>query len=177
MAKQNFWAQIANIPNDLLVAKELLYDKAGYNCSPPILEPESADYGACSFELNNLSVKFRTAKITPTKVGQFVTFWKREGKGPIQPYDSSDNFDLLIVSVRRGKNLGQFFFPKEVLIKQGILSTKSKEGKRALRVYPPWDKTTSAQAQKTQKWQSEFFLEITENKQVDKALAKILIGN
>jgi hypothetical protein len=175
MAKQNSWVQMANLPNDLLVAKELVYGECGYTSSLPNMEPESAEYGACSFELNNLSIKFRTAKITPTKTGQFVTFWKRKGKGPIQPYDSTDNLDLLIVSVREGKHLGQFIFPKDIMIKHGILSTKTKEGKRALRVYPPWDKTTSVQAQKTQKWQIEFFLEITE-KELDKARVKLLIG-
>jgi hypothetical protein len=177
MAKQNSWAQITNLPSDLLVAKELVYDKCGYECGTPVMEVESAEYGACGFKLNNLAIKFRTAKITPTKVGQFVTFWKRKGKGPIQPFESSDNFDILIVSVRNGKHLGQFIFPKEALIKHGIISTKSREGKRALRVYPPWDKTTSAQAQKTQKWQLEFFLGISENKQIDKVRAKKLIGN
>jgi hypothetical protein len=176
MAKQNSWVQIANLPADLLVAKEIFFDECGYTSSLPVMETESADYGACSFELKNFAVKFRTAKITPTKIGQFVTFWKRIGKGPIQPYDSTDKLDLLIVSVRKGKRLGQFIFSKDVLIKHRILSTKTKEGKRALRVYPPWDKTTSPQAQKTQKWQTEFFLEITESKPINKALSKILIG-
>jgi hypothetical protein len=174
MAKQNSWALVANIPNDLLLAKELVYDKCAYDCGLPVMESESTEYGACDFKLNDLAVKFRTAKITPTKIGQFVTFWKRKGKGPIQPYDSTDKFDLLIVSVREGKKLGQFIFSKEALIKHGILSTKSKEGKRALRVYPHWDKTTSLQAQKTQKWQSDFFLEITEG-EFDKARVKLLI--
>lgn len=35
--------------------------------------------------------------------------------------------------------LGLFIFPKEALIKHGIFSVKSKGGKRAIRVYPPWD--------------------------------------
>jgi hypothetical protein len=37
------------------------------------MEAESAEYGAYTFELNDLSVRFRVAKITPTKIGQFVT--------------------------------------------------------------------------------------------------------
>lgn len=138
------------------------------------MEAESAEYGACEFKIDNLAIKFRAAKITPTKIGQFVTFWKRKDKGPIQPFGSTDKFDLLIVSVRSGKYLGQFIFPKDALIKHGVLSTKTKEGKRALRVYPPWDKTTSPQAQRTQKWQTEFFLDFTEGK-LDKVRAKMLI--
>jgi hypothetical protein len=46
-----------------------------------MLERESLEYAACSFKLNSMSVKFRVAKITPTKIGQFVTLWKRVSKG------------------------------------------------------------------------------------------------
>jgi hypothetical protein len=38
------------------------------------MENESADYGTSEFTLNNYAIKFRVGKITPTKVGQFVTF-------------------------------------------------------------------------------------------------------
>lgn len=58
--------------------------------------------------MNIFRIKFRVAKITPTKVGLFVTFWKRIGAGPILPYDLSDPFDFLIISVRNEKHLGKF---------------------------------------------------------------------
>ncbi|MFQ6421766.1 MULTISPECIES: MepB family protein [unclassified Bacillus (in: firmicutes)] len=47
-------------------------------------------------------------------------------------------------------------------------------GKRAIRVYPPWDKTTSRQAQKTQAWQLEYFLEIPVNRPIDCVRAQML---
>jgi hypothetical protein len=162
---------------DLLIAQEHVYDKCGYTYTTPLKETESAEYSACNFKLHGLKIKFRNARITPTKIGQFVTLWKRKGDGPIQPFDSSDPIDLFIVSVRSGKHLGQFIFPKSVLTYQGILSTKKKEGKRAMRVYPPWDITTSKQAQKTQQWQLEYFLEIPPKKAVDLVLAKKLINH
>lgn len=120
-----------------------------------IKEPESAEYGACTFEMDGQSVKFRVAKITPKKVGQFVTLWKRAGK--IIPCDVADPFDLYIVHVRSGENVGQFVFPKAALEKQGILSTGGVGGKLAMRIYPPWDVAVNKQAKSTQKWQLEYF--------------------
>jgi hypothetical protein len=159
---------------DLLVAKELIYDKYNYECSLPIKEAESSEYGAFTFEIDTLSVTFRVAKITPTKIGQFVTLWKRIGKGPIQPFDFTDSIDLFIISTRKDNRFGQFVFPKSVLCEQGILSANNKEGKRAIRVYPPWDETLSKQAQKTQKWQLDYFLEIPSDKPIDLQLLRKL---
>jgi hypothetical protein len=168
------WITPNTVHNDLLAAKELIYNPCDYECSFPIKEAESSEYGAYTFEVNTLSVKFRTAKITPTKIGQFVTLWKRMGKGPIQPFGFTDPIDLFIISTRKENRFGQFVFPKSVLCEQGIISTNNKEGKRAIRVYPSWDITTSKQAQKTQKWQLDFFLEIPCDKPINMALLKKL---
>lgn len=154
--------------SDILFAKTYIYDFCGYNFNGFLAEEESQEYGACTFTLNQHRIKFRVAKITPTKTGQFVTLWKRNAEGITQPHDSTDSFDLYVISVRKADLSGQFVFPPIVLIKQGILSTATREGKRGFRVYPPWDKTDNPQAKKTQKWQQEFFLEIRENLPVDK---------
>jgi hypothetical protein len=145
---------------DLLVAKKLAYEPSGFTCKNVIQEVESQEYGACEFEMNNKIIKFRVAKITPTKIGQFVTFWKRIGRGPIMPYDINDPFDLLVVSVRDAQHFGQFIFPKDVLWQQGLISKDKNEGKRAMRVYPSWDVTDNPQAKKTQAWQLLYFVEI-----------------
>ncbi len=152
-----------SVHKELLHAYQLLYHPLKIACSWPIAEPESTEYVAHSFQLNGLAVAFRCAKITPKKIGAFVTLWKRINKGPIQPWDASDNLDLFIVSVRRDQYLGHFIFTKDALLKHGILSQNGKGGKRAIRVYPPWDKPTSAQAQKTQTWQLSYFLKIPED--------------
>lgn len=144
---------------DLALAQEIAYEQI-CSISSLIQEIESQDYGACSFELNNKKIIFRVAKITPTKTGQFVTFWKRIGKGPIMPFDIKDQFDLFIVSVRNKDHFGQFIFPKEVLFQKGFISKDSKGGKRAMRVYPPWDIANNKQAQKTQEWQLLYFAQI-----------------
>lgn len=37
-------------------------------------EAQNSDYGAGVFQLHSKSVRFRVAKITSNKIGQFVTF-------------------------------------------------------------------------------------------------------
>jgi hypothetical protein len=162
--------------NDFLLSKTSVYDKCEWICSFPIIEKESAEYGACSFKMNEFSIKFRVSKTTPTKIGQFVTVWKRSINGQIEPFDISDNLDFVIISSRKETNFGQFIFPKAILIEKGIISTNKKGGKRGFRVYPPWDETISKQAQNTQKWQLDYFLEI-ENDLAFLVRAKELLKN
>lgn len=162
---------------DLLLAQELFYEPNGLICKNIIQETESQQYGACSFIINNKKIIFRVAKITPTKIGQFVTFWKRlETNGPIAPYDMTDQFDFLIVSVKYNNKMGQFVFSKSVLLEQEIISHNNKGGKRAIRVYPPWEKPTSKQALKTQSWQLDCYLLIEQtNKSSRDLINKLFI--
>lgn len=148
---------------DLIAAQELAFGPAGLKIHHLQIEKESQEYGAAEFEIQQRQVKFRTAKITPTKIGQFVTLWKRIGNGPIQPLDIKDPFDVFVISVRTSQHFGQFVFPKAILLEKGILSKEGKGGKRAIRVYPPWDVTDNSQAKKTQKWQLPYFVEIHPN--------------
>lgn len=145
---------------DLLLIEQAVYKPAGLTLQNLKIEEESAEYGAAEFMINHQIFKFRIGKITPTKTGQFVTFWKRLGKGPIQPYDSVDPFDFLVVGVRFESRFGLFTFSKKILCEKGVLSTEQREGKRAIRIYPAWDKAESPQARKTQAWQLEWFTEI-----------------
>ncbi len=148
------------IPPDLVLAEKLVY-KPSNLLQNLKKEDESADYGASEFTLDDYSIKFRVGKITSKKVGQFITFWKRIGRGPILPYDFNDSFDFLIVSVRTNYHFGHFVFPKAVLFERGIISGNRKEGKRAMRVYPSWDKTDNSQAKKTQVWQLHYFIDFS----------------
>ncbi|MDC3180968.1 MepB family protein [Gammaproteobacteria bacterium] len=75
-------------------------------------------------------------------------------------YNESDSIDFVVVAVSDGNNVGVFVFPKTILTKKNIFSANGKEGKREIRVYAPWDKTTSTQAAKTQKWQGQFFVDL-----------------
>lgn len=151
-----------SVPTDLLRIQEIY---ANYHLELSFLEKEneSEEYSAYRFQIQNKKICYREAKITPTKTGQFVTLWKRNQTGIIEPFDDSDPIDFVMISVRKEENWGLFIFPKNTLLQKGIFSTKTKEGIRATRVYPPWDETSSKQAQKTQQWQLEYFFYLNEN--------------
>lgn len=172
----NFTASTMNstsIPTDLLTAKEIFFDRIGFEWGNLQKEKESEEYSAYRFSIHHKNICYREAKITPTKTGQFVTLWKRNKSGIIEPFDYRDAIDFVIVSVRKDANWGQFIFPKSILLAKGIFSTDKKEGIRATRVYPPWDETTSKQAQKTQKWQLHYFFSFTNNETDLNQLKKI----
>lgn len=118
---------------------------------------ESSQYNACSYTIDNKNIIERTAKITPKKIGQFVTCWKRNADGITVPYKDSDTIDFFIIIVSSNEKSGSFKFPKSALIKQGILSTATRDGKRGFRIYPVWDTPVSKQALKTQSWQLNYF--------------------
>ncbi len=156
-----------NIHQDLMDAAKFAYEPSGLILDKIVREKESGEYGAFEFEMNHLRIKFRVAKITPTKMGQFVTIWKRSESGLIIPHDMTDPFDLFVISVRTPLCFGQFVFPNAVLVEKGILSKEGKGGKRAMRIYPPWDKTVNRQAEKTQQWQLPYFFDFDFHKPID----------
>ena len=160
---------------DLKVANELVYDKCGFDLTNLKKNFEGAEYGACSFKLSGNTIQFRISKITPTKTGQFVALWKRNKDGITEPFDVLDDIDFIIITSKSGVNFGQFVFPKSVLVDNGIITRNGKEGKRGIRVYPPWDITTNKHAEKTQSWQIKYFLKIKNNNSADLNWAKKLI--
>ncbi|MCX7120410.1 MAG: MepB family protein [Gammaproteobacteria bacterium] len=160
--------------SDLQLANNLIYKKLNLAFNNFTPEKESADYAAATFTLNNHHIIFRTSKITPTKTGQFVTLWKRINNSPIQPFDLSDPFDFVVIGVRFKEKAGQFIFPKEILIKKNIFSKNNIGGKRAMRVYAPWDEANSKQALATQKWQSAFFIYLTDHINLEKLASAFL---
>lgn len=150
----------SDIHDDFYEIKALVFDKCNFNISAACPEKESREYGACNFQLNGKKIKFRVAKTTPTKSGQFVAIWKRNESGITQPFDIEDDFDFMVITVRRQSQLGMFVFDKSVLADQNVIRKNNKGGKRGIRVYAPWDITNSGQAQKTQSWQQDYFLQI-----------------
>ena len=162
--------------NDLKIVKELVYDKCGFRLTNLKLNSESVEYGACSFKLNGQTIEHRVSKITPTKTGQFVTIWKRNKDGITEPFDIFDDIDFVVITSKIGDNIGQFIFPKSVLAEKGIISQNGKDGKRGIRVYPPWDTVTNRQAEKTKSWQTEYFLTIKSDNSTDFDLTRKLFN-
>lgn len=113
-------------------------------------------------------VRVRRGKVTPTKVGLFVTHWRRTSDGTTGAYDEHDGADVLLVTVSEPRASetgapaaqGVFAFPREALLRHGIVGHEGAPGKRGFRVYPPWSETALGQAARTQRWQLEHFVEL-----------------
>ena len=133
----------------LAFAIEKVYKQCSFKLTDFEEAKESKEYDACTFLLNDKAVIYRKAKITPTKIGQFVSIWKRNELGITAPHHANDNFDLMIISVNDGNFFGQFIFSKKALFENNIISSAYKEGKQGFRVYPLWDIAVNNQAIKT----------------------------
>ncbi|MFB7158167.1 MepB family protein [Lysinibacillus sp. NPDC056232] len=145
----------------LTYVNELLYEPNDLTIKNICEETQNSDYGAGIFQLNSKLVRFRVAKITPTKIGQFVSFWEKDEANKNQAFSFDNATDLLVINTFNDNgDFGQFVFPKEVLLKQNILKTANTKGKMAIRVYPSWETPTSKQAIATQKWQLPYFIKI-----------------
>ena len=108
----------ANVVN----AQNILYKACNFTLPTLIPEPESQEYFAFLPSLSK-NIRFRIAK-NALKNGYFVTIWKRFKNGSTAPYDQDDNVDLLIINVIHGQSIGQFVFPKTILIKKYIFTKK-----------------------------------------------------
>ncbi len=106
-------------------------------------------------------VRVRSGKITPTKVGLFVTHWRRTADGTTGPYGVHDSADTLLVTAAEDgprPARGVFVFDRASLVAHGIVEHDGHGGKRGFRVYPPWSLTAPGQAERTQRWQVEHFV-------------------
>lgn len=146
----------------LAYVNEHLYARHNWTVSDVSNEPQNADYGAGVFLVNTTSVRFRVARTTPKKIGQFVAFWQKNEQQQNEAFTANDAPQLLVIHTTSGEQAGQFVFPKSVLVEKGILTTANKAGKMAMRVYPSWDVPTSKQAIATQKWQLPYFVSYEE---------------
>lgn len=134
------------------------------------LEEQNKEYSGAMIPFEQDWIRFRKAKITPKKIGQFVAFWEKKA-GKNSPYFSDTKASFTVIYVESKEQSGVFIFPKKVLVEQGILSSSAKKGKMAIRVYPSWDAPTSKQAQQTQKWQVQYFYQL--NQQQNETLQKL----
>lgn len=156
-----------NLKNQLENTIEAIYNDCSFLIFDVVVNAESKEYNACEFMLNGMKVISRNAKTTPKKNGQFVTFWKRNNNGITEPFDSNEGIDFFVVNVSKENRIGQFVIPQSVLVEKKIMSTDKVEGKRGFRVYPDWDDPSSKQAEKTQQWQSKYFVEFDSDIDLD----------
>jgi hypothetical protein len=122
------------------------------------LQDNNAEYYACDFIINNKKICFRKGKITPTKLGHFISLWKTNNSINI-PYDINDNYDKYIFYVEDKLKSGFFIFSKKELLENKILSdNKNKlKGKLGFRIYAPWYNVANKTAKLTQQMQVKYF--------------------
>lgn len=161
--------------NNLQTINDVLCKPNNLTITDLSIDTESKEYTACTFAINNGQIVFRSAKTTPTKIGQFVTLWKRPFNKEIVPYSNLDPIKLYLIYTKTTKNEGLFIFPKEILYKNNVLSDGQQPGKRGIRVYPTWDQPTSKQAIKSQQWQVPHFIDLKKEPLDHKRIKELFI--
>ncbi|PTK57537.1 MepB protein [Staphylococcus nepalensis] len=126
------------------------------------LEEWNQSYESFNFIFNRVSFKSRMAKKTPKKSGYFVAVWHKNSEYENEPFDFYEMKDKLIVNILDGNQKGQFIFSKEILAKKNIIRTDYSIGKMAFRVYPDWETNLNKAATLTQKWQSQYFIDLSD---------------
>jgi hypothetical protein len=139
----------------------------GLKISEVNTDNECADYHGLNFQIHNLNIKFRKAKVTPKKTGQFVTLWKRNAIGKTEPFNSTDNFDFYIIATEQGNKFGFFLFSKQILVEKRILTGNDIKGKLGFRVYSSWHIPDNKQAEKTKEWQSRYFIDFANENNIE----------
>lgn len=161
---------------EIVKIESLILTAYGFGITNATKDQECDEYFGCNFLVGSKHMKFRKAKLTPKKLGQFVTLWKRDAKGKTVPYDMDDDFEFYIILTEYAHHSGFFVFPKEILASMGILTSCVRAGKRGFRVYPEWDVPTSSQGIKTKNWQTEYFIEMNKEKKTEDKLQKIFLA-
>ena len=151
---------LRKIENAILKIQEL-------EISNIIEDPECGAYSGYSFRIGKRNVKFRKAKVTPKKNGQFVALWKRNNEKQTIPYGVDDNFDFYMIAAEQQHRSGFFLFPQYILGEKQILTTEDREGKRGFRLYTDWDIPQSKQSRQTKNWQTGYFIDVTDIGNVD----------
>lgn len=125
-------------------------------------ERYNVEYEAFKFSVQNTTYRSRLAKQTPKKKGYFVAIWHKNKDNVNIPFHFEIMQDFLVINILDENHKGQFIFPKELLRHKGIITSNSHKGKMAFRVYPSWERNLNKSASQTQKWQKQYFIDMSE---------------
>ncbi|MDT2814385.1 MepB family protein [Vagococcus carniphilus] len=140
-----------------MISLELLQKLTSIQPENISYEKQNEDYEGMTFTINNQLFRSRLAKKTPTKKGYFVVFWEKDEDNINQPFLFDDSPQETLVFISDNEKRGVFKFPKEILLKKGILKGDKSKGKMGIRVYPEWESDLNQTAVKTQQWQLDYF--------------------
>ncbi|WP_436860242.1 MepB family protein [Staphylococcus caeli] len=124
-------------------------------------ETYNSEYESVYFQINDTTFRSRLAKKTPNKKGYFVVFWTKDENNKNRPFTYEECADKLIISIIDGQRKGLFIFPKSTLKARKLLQTEHSKGKMAIRVYPTWETELNQTAKKSQKWQTDYFVDLS----------------
>ena len=150
--------------NEIYKLDDLIFKSLNYHLTEIHPDKEADEYFGFDFKINDIKIKFRKSKLTPKKIGQFVTFWKRDQNYKSVPFDIDDDFDFYIILMEENENAGFFIFPKFILEKEDLISSQLKTGKRGFRIYADWHFPNNKQAEKTKLWQRQYFIDLSDQK-------------
>ncbi|NWK85153.1 MepB family protein [Staphylococcus sp. GSSP0090] len=136
-------------------------------------EAYNSEYESYCFQVNHCSYRHRLAKKTPTKAGYFVVFWTKDHENKNRPFTYQETKDILIITVLDHLHKGLFIMPKSELHAQRLLNSENNKGKMAMRVYPPWEDNLNRSAKQAQKWQTQYFIDLSNTTDFD-LLKKLL---
>lgn len=68
---------MTNFSNIIEKLDEMIYKPNNLLITKRKEEKQNSEYAGWVFQLNNRSIRFRVSKITPNKIGQFVSFWEK----------------------------------------------------------------------------------------------------
>ena len=148
---------------ELQLLNDLILKGLNLKLSEITPDMECEEYFGFNFKISESNLKFRKSKLTPKKVGQFVTFWKRDSDGKTVPFDINDDFAFYIIAIEESENSGFFMFPKIILEKENLISSEEKTGKRGFRIYADWHFPNNKQAEKTKPWQTKYFINYSDS--------------
>lgn len=139
----------------------LLSCMGGHEITSITEEKQNSEYKGFSFSVYEHTYRSRLAKLTAKKKGYFVAFWEKDINNRNQAYSYDESPNKIVISVIDNERKGQFIFPKSVLLQQGVLRSETSKGKMAMRVYPSWEQELNSSAEKSQKWQMKYFIDVS----------------
>ena len=108
-------------------------------------EQWNQSYEAYNFNINGYVFKSRLAKKTTKKKGYFLSLWEKDKTKKNRAFDYESFPGKLIVHVMDDSQVNH-----------------ASKGKMAFRVYPTWEKDLNRVAHKTQEWQKQYFIDMSQ---------------